>query len=700
MCNHTVIAINKNADTLVLIDTHDIYYEYNVQNYELLIKKRLIQDNNPKHFHSNACSVSKKLDVFVPYTSRVKSLLVNLYGRSVKKKTLSLHKYPVYTSCFNAEGTKLGIGGEDGKFLLYDTTHSYVESFFSIQADYISAIAFSPNGRFIALSSFSKKTTIYDMHKQNEYTSFKTKNAVEQILFIDDNDTMLLLSRDEFLYKYTLQTQELEESSFEIKGWASAAVQLQKSHSFIATRSKQLYLLNHKEFTLVQVVELDKSGVSSLFLDDALLYISFIDGEVRVVDTKAYEEEFVIHTSVHEFEEAKEYIHKNIFLSIHENVQVFHRGWKGELHKARKLLLQHKRLEAMHLVSPFFFDTQKQKEFQTCVKNYSAYKKLYKLIEQNQIIDAYRLCENLDFLQNTPEFELLEKEWMKTYKKAKLLLLGFDEEDTKKAIALLKPFQSLESKKELIDELITHAPKFETSDAYIRSKNFREYFLFVERNHFLKKEEMYTKIVQAGERSFAKLIRLEDDWSLPEALELAIALEAFLPMSESIIEAKNRIERKIQCDEIMQSNEKKKIYEYVENNPQCEVTKIFEEFHRDFIQKHLKVQQQYMKYTGGEVLDIFEEYLKITYTKKILASTMRKTYIYEIIQAKKLALDNVNWEDTMKCFYSFFGCHDDLKYALIDESFEELLLDDEIFYKLDGYKDLDFVRSVLVYYHT
>jgi len=696
-----IVSISSNRDKIALLDVYNTLHVYDKESLKLQHKKRLVKITEPKHLYHKGSSLSSEMDIFLSSQESGSAILVHLEKSPILREKFAYNKRAIYYSLFNHDSTMLAFGGEDGRFYTYDLCSGDISSIVSVQSDYISAISFSFTKRFIAISSFNKKTIIYDTLKHQKIAVLELAVATEVSSFNYDDRYLLLLNRSEKVCKYVIETQELIESSFELEGWATAIVMLENEYCVIGTRSNKLYLMNHNTFRIVGTIEFEKSGITQVHKDESLLIVSFIDGEVLVVDMYAYLDEFTMHLSLHEFQRAHSYLEYNLFLHTSQSIKIFDTEWQRVLEEAQGLLAKNEQSQANNLVSPFMFDEKKKDEYECCKLNSPIYERFINYIHAFRYSDAYNLVElreEYGFLKSTKEYKRLEREWLFVYKEAKSMLMKDNEEIHDEAKRKLLPFIRAHSKKVIILELLDNYKIFKLSDNYVRTRDFKAYFELVAQHKFLQLEEVYKKVIEIGQSTYKRLIDFEQNLKLNEAIEIATFLLDFKPMYEVIAPTLERLKQKKELEGHCKNKNIKEVYAYIQKNPQLENSKIFEEFHEGFL---IKVDEIKLLSQNGEVYKIIEtvrEYLDLPYTREALAYHFRKAYIREIL----LAYESedaylINFEQTITQFYSFFGRHSDIftsfQNAQISQSV--LLLDELKEYSADGYMSQKFLGTIL-----
>jgi len=694
----TIVAMGVKENTLALITTEYVYFEYNIETFELLVQKSLIKDAKEIHPYAQSFAISTQLDIALNSSKNGKGKLLNLNTHPLVNKTYMFNNAPVYVAKFNQSGTLLGLGGEDGKFFLYDLKTLCASSLINTNSDFISAIAFSPNGKYLSVSSFNKITTIFDIQKYTQVDTFKVNEAaIEDAVFSNDSKKVLFSTRERYLYSYDIATLTTTKSKFEIDGWASALAMIGKDHCIVATRSASLYLINYENMTIIQSLILPKVGVTGLCVHNNLIIVSMFGGDVIFIDLIAYEQEISIHLKLHEFKQATEYLKENIFLMTQPIIDHYNKYWPEVLEEAKWLLLQNKKAEALKRVEPFFFDEKKKEEFRSYLFNFSDYAIFIMRLNNKQYIEAYHLCMRNPWLEGCTEYTVLERAWQKLYNGCKILLSVDNADNINEVHKRLRPYSTIAKKNELISSLLINYRIFNQADILIKQHDFKNYFQLLKEYSFLSEDIVYDRVIEIGKRMLTKLQTLEKEWKLNEALEVAQYLTVFLPLQETVLERIILIEKKIKLEKFIKTNNILSVYSQIETSPALELTPIFKKYHQIFLDK-ITDGEKYVTAGNPELLiELLSDYLPINYTKNIIKYFLKKAYINEIINAWEKKYYSIDWGKTFNTFYNYFGIDNDFMAVALAKGFDILDISFESYtdHPMDEKQVLVYGKSIL-----
>ncbi|MGE4418655.1 MAG: hypothetical protein AB7D38_02330 [Sulfurimonas sp.] len=686
-----------NNNEIVVLTSQYLLLIFNKDTLSLIYKKQLSSKHEAKHIYDKSFAISKNLDFFVTISGSYKAFLLK-YTDSLKSiGNIQVSTRPLYCARFNNAADILAIGGEDGKLFFYSLNDKKVVGSLKTKADFISSVAFSDDDKYIAVCSFDKTITIYSFYRACVTLEIYAQNVIEQSLFIDDNLKLIVVTRNKNFITYDLTTGISAESTFEFDEWPTAMIAINSIYTIVGTRGNSLYIINHKKGTLLSKINFDTIGITSLVRDKNHLYVSFMDGEIKIIDIQNSLDKFKLHLKLNQFSEASKLIQNNIFLSIDESAQKFDQEWVNVLCDAKKLIVDGKESEAKELVAPFFFDSNKRDEFLFCLGNIEQFKLFSKHIEEKNYIDAFKLADKHEFLKKSKDFDALEKYFLKIINHCKLLFAKNDPQSISAAKKILTKYIVVPSKRILVNNLMIKYKIFLLAEKQIKERNFKEYFQLVNQNKFLQEEELYNRVVLIGTSTFSKLNLYEQEQNYEKALLVAEYLKDFLPFKERIEKKINTIEKKKVLHKNIEENNIVNVYKLIQQEPILESHVSFLTFHETFLQAKAKAHVFANIGDVRSVNKILQEYLNVEYTLHLVAQEFKIAYLSQIrTSLKGINRNQINWEKTLLSYDSMFGIDNEIIHLLDEYDFNEEIPNLKSSDSFNGYETVGFLDFVIV----
>lgn len=693
----SVLFFITNSNEIIVLTNQYLILIFNKDTLSLIYKKQLSSKHEAKHIYDKSFAISKNLDFFVNISGPNKTFLLK-YTDSLKSiGNIQVSEEPLYCARFNNAADTLAIGGEDGKLFLYSLGDKKIIGSLKTKADFISSVAFSNDDKYIAVCSFDKTITIYSFCRACVTLEIDAQNVIEQSIFIDDNSKLIAVTRNKNFITYDLRTGIFAESTFKFDEWPTAMIEINSTYTIVGTRGNTLYIINHNKGTLLSKIHFDTIGITSLFIDKNHLYISFIDGEIKIIDIQNDLDKFKLHLKLNQFFEAGKLIQNNIFLSIDESAEKFDQEWVNVLCDAKKLIVEGKESEAKELVAPFFFDSNKRDEFLFCLGNMEQFKLFSKYIEKKNYINAFKLADQHEFLKKSKDFDALEKYFLKIIHHCKLLFAKNDPQSISAAKKILIQYIAIPSKRTLVNNLMIKYKIFLLAEKQIKERNFKEYFQLVNQNKFLQEEELYKKVVLIGTSTFSKLNFYEQELNYEKALMVAEYLKDFLPFKERIEKKIHIIEKKKVLHKNIEENNIINVYKLVQEEPVLEFHISFLTFHETFLQAKAKAHVFANLGDVKNVKKILQEYLSIEYTLHLIAQEFKIAYLSQIrTSLEGINKNQINWEKTILSYDSMFGIDNEIIHLLDEYDFNEEIPNLKSSDSFNGYETAGFLDFVIV----
>ena len=693
----SVLALKISPEKIFTLTNQYLYIVYDKKSLTVLDNKKISNKFENKYAYDKSFAISSKSDFFITTTESLKSHLMK-YGESLSNvATIELNKKAVYCSSFNHAGDILAIGGEDGKLFFYSLKDKKTIKSLPTQSDFISNITFSKDDKLVAVSSFNKKTIIYSCDKASEIAVLQCSEVVEASIFIDNNSKLLTVTRDK---KYTIHSIRMgieAKYSFEFREWPTALIDINEKYSVVGDRGNSLYIINHQKGTILTTIGLDNKGIVSLKIESGRLYVAFVDGEIKIIDINSNLDKFTLNLKLKNFVEASKLIEKNIFLATNELTAEFDKEWIDVLSNAKKLLVAEKRTEAEDIVKPFFFDIEKKDEFIFCLGNLNHFKDFSILIEEKNYPEAFKLADKYEFLKKTKDFEAIEKYFFNIFQHCKQLFTKNDPQGIESAKKILATYSQVPSKRILVNNLMIRYKIFILAEKFIKERNFKEYCLLVQNNPFLKDEEIYNRVITIGNNTLNHLNIYQQEQNYPKALEVAHYLQDFLSF-------KNIIDKKIESiakyEKLLHKIEDKNLhdtYKIIKEDSQLEIFPPFLTLHEEFLELKEEAHQFANAGDATSMLSCLNPYLNIDYTLDAIAQEFKLAYLAQIKVYLTDSIQTViNWKETFVLYSSFFGIDNELLSLLDGYKFDGNFTEQQISQHPKGYKENNFVESVIV----
>lgn len=664
----SVLGISTDKDSIICIDNFYNISTFSKENKIIDKTLQLSKEVEPLHHFSKAVAISHTTSkIAMGFVKATKGVVVTTIPEIAPIAQLTWQKLAISKISFSHEDDYLATGGEDGRVLLYSADNYQLALSTPPLPDYISAIAFSEDGRLLFAGCFGKSAMIFDVVKNTLIADIKTESLIEDAFFYAGDTLLFCVTKEGQTLVYDVQEQKfIKENLF--KGvWLMRCRKLPgEEFAIVGAKDKQLRIIDLSDNTLSDSITLEHSGITAMRLEDNLLYLGYSDGTIEIVDINEAQDEMLELLNNNDLKKALGLIQeKNIFLqTLKEYRTKLETLWKEMLAKAVDLLAKDQLEEATAVVEPFMLDQRKREEFDYYWQQKEAVAKFMDAIEAKNYMEAYKLVEQNPYLKETVAYAKLEETWEKSFEVSKRLLFQDPQGNLVKAQDLLRPFVTVKSKKDVAMTLLRNSDKFIQADKEYKAKNFVEYFKMCDRLPFLKETLIYKSALLIGDQIAQRVSACENQNDYAKALEICKLLASMSPFKSLADEKAKTIQIKLDfaqaCKEHKLADAFKMAETYFELRSMPEYKKLYDDFKR-----YEKIAFGFAaKGNGKATLDNLKEYLYIEYWRDKIAAILKIAYLSEFMlnaPGKEGAQENICWKETFQYYIERYGKDEEIK---------------------------------------
>lgn len=509
------------------------------------------------------------------------------------------HDQPAEAVTFAGEhGEYLFTGGTDGKVYMFSSESGEILMSLKPKPDYIAHIRLNDNGTSLAYSAYDRSIHVLDLRYHIEMLHAYPGDVIEDSIFFNHSNSLYAISRNGVSYIFDLRAHTTDAKAL-FPTWPSCCV-IENSGRFaiVGTRSGYIHIIRLADNTQFSSHQLGKKGISSLCIDDSILYIGYENGTVQVIDMHAFISQFSAAISDKEYYQAKKYLDENFFLSIHPVSELFDEAWDDVLQEIRSQLSRGNKTDLFELAEPFLDDGKHKQEFDFLYLKQKEFENFSILVQEKKYFDAYGMLERAPYLNKTDNYRKLESYFAKAMHEAKKLIAESPLLNMEKVKEILAPFASIPLKKEIVYTLIKHGEIFLQADEHIKTKNFKKYFELTLLYPILTEEEMYTKLCSIAEKAIIKIRQLITQQMFDDALQGVRQLIGFLPYKAELSKLVFDIQIRKKVIVGIENNDLRTVYELVAMYPDLNQMNEFIDYEKKFDQS---LSQAMMAIGKGEI---------------------------------------------------------------------------------------------------
>ncbi len=643
-------------DQICIVEEDNTVRIYDINTFKLINGFKLkLHKNNPKE---NSVDVSRKgsfIAIGVKGENKTKVW-------SLKKKkliyTLGWHKGDVLSVTFDNEENYLMTGGEDGRTYIWSLRTGKMISSLTPHPDYVVSTAFSKNSLWGSTGSYDKSVTITNISSMNiSYRKKTHKNAVTFLKFLDKQK---MISGDKSgelaIWEYTKGSIYKRLPSM-IDGILDIAVTQDEKFMFaISEKNKNisLYLLENYELVNTDFITLSSQPFTIEYIPEYNYLIIGTENKVYIYSLFEGKKEFIYFVQNNQYEKAYELINKNPFLKNLKEYESLEERWNKLLMLSQKKFEQGEIDIAKQLIAPFLKIPSKRNIVQSMYNDFGEFEKFKKTVLTQKYPLAYSLITKYPNLKNTVYYKKVENDWNKILEQAKKLI---SKNRDKEAIELLKPFRNIMEKNIIIQALFNERQLYRNFAQKLSKKEFKDFFIMVNKYPFLEETKEYHKAVRMGELFMERAYESLEKKAYSQAMHLFKILKQFPMLQKEAEEMYIYTKALLEFNKILEKKDINEIERYVKNHPFLEETEEYQNIEKQYLKDFQECEILAAKGKVKEILEKLSFYLNAEDKQIKIGQLIKSAYLQQIIYLLTKKEQNIQeyFEKAVLNYIKIFG---------------------------------------------
>jgi hypothetical protein len=345
--------------------------------------------------------------------------------------------------------------GQDGKAFAWFLKTSRLAFAMPPHADYITTVAFSDNGQWVATGSFDRSIHVMNLATmKQQFRLCGHTYAIIKIVFLPDS-RLLSVDKDGNLILWDLRNgkiiKRLTKMNDEVLTMTAS-----NDGRFVFVGSKLGYVGLYDLKTLEQLkyryIKESESITALTFLSAPYrLAIGTIEGNVKIYSLFGNEEHYLQLLREGQYRKFYNIVDENPILHFSKAYEAAERIWSDVVKKARGFLEEDERGKARDLLDLFAGIPSKNAFITQLLKAYEKYGLFLMYVQEERYSLAYPLARQYPAFQESEPYQRMESRWKKVFAKAQELILKPNGDE--QARQILSPFRGISDKTALIQEL-------------------------------------------------------------------------------------------------------------------------------------------------------------------------------------------------------------------------------------------------------
>jgi len=644
-----------NDDSLLAIDKYTTIRFYDKDTLEL--KNGFKANIEHKYYANSVVAFSNNGKYFATLSADARESL--LYNAKTKKRVAKVDRHQGESSCVGIDPLSryMFSCGDDGKTFAIDIKSGKLVFTLPSHADTITDIAFSQNSNWVAVSSYDRKISLYNLVTMTPKNKLRAHSAPVMklrffkqkfLLSIDKKSSAIIW--DIYEEKVVSRLQGIHDDVTQV------TISGDEKFLFVATKLGYiiLYDLNTYELLSSKYIKI-VSPITSLTFDDEhnYLIVGTEDGFIMYYDIYEGEEQLKVLLQRKDFDGIQKASLVNPVLAytdIHDLVSNF---WENSLKKAKLFLQNGETEKAKLLLKSFESIPTKNKMIQKLFRDYAEYDKFVRFAKEGKISLAYNLANSFPVFKESKIYQALEKKWKKDFTQAQKYSVDPKGMDTAKQI--LAPYRGISDKTILIQDLFTKGEVYKRFRDAFGKKNFRIASELIRQYPFLKEFPEYDILIKYGDNLYMKARQLIEDEDYYHATKTLRILSDFLDFKDEVHIMLTEIEQKQKFFEALKKEDMATAYGLLDKIEALQETTEGKKLQEEWSNTVENAKSFAVVGDVNGLQNILKDYLQIPSKYMAIATLFAWCYISQLERAVVKGVDQKKIENGIKQYLLNFG---------------------------------------------
>ena len=649
--NNTLAAIN--ADSVVRI--------LNVETLELINGFKV--GITHQHYKTKVVDYSRDAKYFATLSANARESL--LYSAETKKVLGMVKRHHGEVSCVGIDPLSrfMFSCGDDGKTFAIDTKSGKLVFTLPMHTDTINDIAFSQNANWVAVASYDRKVSLFNLVTMTPVEKFTGHSApVMKLEFLSQNE-LLSIDKKSSAIVWDIHTNKI---IHKLKGVHDDVTQIcvatEENLLFLATELG--YILLYQLDTYQQLSEKYikiSSMVTALEFDTQSkhLIIGTEDGFVTRYDIYEGQEKLKALLKVKNFEAIHLEIEKNPVLQFTKIAGLVSNFWKHSFEKAKILLENGDKKTAHALVKSFQNIPVKNRIIQKLFKDYEHFDKFKQSAQEGKLTVAYNLVNTYPIYKESKIYKALENRWKKSLITAQKYAL--DQKSMSKAQELLTPYRGITEKTKFIQEVMSKGEIYKRFRVAIGQKDFKVCFELIKHNPFLKEFPEYDALMKYADTLYIKANKFLQEGDTHSAIKILRILTDFTDFKEEAQILMKELESKQKFFNAIENDDITTAYNMMAIAEELLLSNEGKELHEKWNTDLQKANTFAALGDAHSVQKSLAKYINISSKYRSLATVFAWTYIVQLENALQAGESQAALENGIKNYILNFGLQEQIE---------------------------------------
>ena len=643
------------AETLLTVDALTAVKYLDIDDLRLIDEFKI--DVEHLRYGSKTVSFSSDAKYFALIDKEYKRSM--LYETKGKKLLTTIERHQGEVSCVAIEplGRYMFSCGDDGIIYGIDIKSAQLSFTLPSHKDFVTDIAFSEDGKYVATSGYDKNISLYNLAMMTSQAKLKAHSApVMKLLFLGEG-RLFSLDKKSGAIVWEINSAKVIARLKEIHDEVvSLCVGSKNRFLFLGTKLGYVivYDLNSYELISKKYIKLS-DAITSLMFDESReeLIVGSSNGELLVYDIFEHEER------LRDMIEQKKYAHitssikTNPILAYTKSYRTFEALWEKTLQRAKLLLENSEKAKAEGLFKEFLVIASKKQQTQKLMSEYSEYEKFLSYVKAQKLSLAYGLANIHPLYKETKVYKSMEAQWERDFALAKKYML--DQKSSHKTQEILAPYRGISEKSAMIQELVQNVNVYKRFREAISNRKFKLAFEMVKQGEFLKEYPEYRALINYSDTLYMKAQVMLGNGDSNSALQIFRILLDFDDFRDEAKESISKIEAKRKFFSALKEKNIALAYTIMDEFEELKESQDGRVLNAQW-EEDLEIAKSFALHADIDAAKgILEKYMNIKSKSRDVANVFSKAHITQLYRALDKNIDQKSVENGIKNYMLYYG---------------------------------------------
>lgn len=547
--------------------------------------------------------------------------------------------------------------GQDGKAFAWVIKTSRMAFSMPPHADFITTVAFSDNGQWIATGSYDKTINLLNIATMKQPIKLRGHtSAIIKIIFLPEAQ-VLTADKEGSLIVWDIRNGKMIKRLTKMNDNITAVtVSFDKRFAFVGTKLGYvgLYDLETLEQVKQRYIKESEPLTSLAFLSNPFrLATGTSEGNVRIYSLFGNEEVYMQMLRERQYKAFYDALEENPILLYSKPYEAVERIWSDVLDKARGYLEKNERPKAKELLDMFAGIPKKNALITQMLRAYEKYTQFQGYAKEGRFPLAYSMAKQFPAFQDSDPYRKMELQWKKNFLKAQELILTPTGDD--QARKLLAPYRGISDKTVHIQQLFEQRRMYDYMKKVIASRNFVKFFDLIKIYPFLKEFSEYGAIMDYADKLYVQAHKGYAQRDYATARKACEILAAFPDYAAEAHEMADTIRIKHLFFEAIANNNLSNAFSYLTTYPLLYETPEAQVLERQWNALVDQAQRFAAKGLASETLAVFESYFGISDKYTAMAWVIAQAYCVQLEQKLRIKAPQEVIEQGIRQYVGIFG---------------------------------------------